>query len=239
MIFYSYSDNGCIVCSEKTYPIKEGTLLFIGAGKYHYTMPETPENYVRSKIFFRTEMLRNLLQAISAGEHFRDFSENSFVYAIVPASRRTEVDMMFRQLKNVSGDLIHSEVLLASVILAMLSCLDRFSLEITSADSGYMSKAVEFINRNITGEISIDKICEAVNVSKYHFCRKFKECTGMTVMDYILNTRITLAKSLLREKDNTVTAISENCGFSSVSYFCRVFKEETGRTPLGYRKEFI
>jgi AraC-like DNA-binding protein len=55
-------------------------------------------------------------------------------------------------------------------------------------------------------------------------------------MDYILKTRIAMAKELLCEADMSVTEISESCGFSSISYFSRTFKNETGMSPLKYKK---
>ena len=73
-------------------------------------------------------------------------------------------------------------------------------------------------------------------MSKYYFCRMFKQKTGVTVMEYILKTRIVMAMELLGEATLTVTEISEACGFSSVSYFSRAFKNETGVSPLKYKK---
>jgi AraC-like DNA-binding protein len=96
---------------------------------------------------------------------------------------------------------------------------------------------MDYINRNILSDITIDEICSAVHMSKYYFCRKFKESMGMTVMDYVLQTRIVLAKSILAKESMSITNVSEHCCFSSVSYFCRVFKEHTGKTPLEYRKQ--
>ena len=55
MFLYTYSDGGNIVCSEKVYPIRNGVLCFVGAGKYHYTMPDEPEHYERSKLFIYPE----------------------------------------------------------------------------------------------------------------------------------------------------------------------------------------
>ena len=73
-------------------------------------------------------------------------------------------------------------------------------------------------------------------MSKYHFCRRFRNAVGTTVMDYILRTRIMMAKDMLDNENMTVTEISNKCGFSSLSYFSRVFKEKTGKTPVEYRK---
>ena len=85
--------------------------------------------------------------------------------------------------------------------------------------------------------IEIDDICDAIHVSKYYFCQKFKQVTGTTVMNYILNTRIASAKSMLENPALSISEVSEQCGFSSISYFCRVFKEESGMTPLQFQKK--
>ena len=97
--------------------------------------------------------------------------------------------------------------------------------------------SVEYINRHITEEIRIDQICAECYLSKYHFCRLFKEKIGLTVMQYILKTRVAMAKELLSESDLSITEISESCGFSSISYFSRAFKNETGVSPLQYKKQ--
>jgi len=49
--------------------------------------------------------------------------------------------------------------------------------------------------------------------------------------------RIQKAKSLLTNGTHTITAVSEECGFSSLYHFCRAFKEKTGMTPTEYAKD--
>ncbi|MGH2183156.1 helix-turn-helix domain-containing protein, partial [Enterococcus faecalis] len=48
--------------------------------------------------------------------------------------------------------------------------------------------------------------------------------------------KITWAKRLLLETDNTIALIREDLGFVDDSYFVRIFKQQTGETPLKYRK---
>ena len=98
MIIYMHSDGGCIVCSEKSYPIKKGVLCFVGDGKYHYTMPEIPEKYDRSKLFISVEdsdKIMNML-AVKANK----FSSGSFVYALVDENERSAVESVFRKIKD-------------------------------------------------------------------------------------------------------------------------------------------
>ena len=49
MIIYVHEGEGILVTGEKSYPFRSGTLAFVGADKYHYTMPSDTEKYKRSK----------------------------------------------------------------------------------------------------------------------------------------------------------------------------------------------
>ena len=94
----------------------------------------------------------------------------------------------------------------------------------------------EYINNHIHEDIRIDSICEAIHVSKYYFCKKFKQSTGITVMNYILKTRIISATNLLESTDLPIGEISEKCGFSSPSFFSQAFRKEHGVTPRQYQQ---
>ena len=235
MIIYMYSDGGSIVCRESIYPIKQGALCFIGAGKYHYTMPSDPAVYDRTKIFFPSELLRGIVSLISDGRDFSGFTWDSIVYAEIKEGDREYVDEIFGSLA-ASQSLPHERAEQVLSLIKLLRLIEENSTHGATSDSGSLGGAIDYINKNIFREISIDEICAAVHISKYHFCRRFKQNMGMTVMDYVLKTRIILAKNMLEKENASITEVSDRCGFSSVSYFCRVFKESVGKTPLQYRK---
>ena len=64
----------------------------------------------------------------------------------------------------------------------------------------------------------------------------FKQKTGLSIIEYVLKERITLAKSLLMEGSFPLTKIAEQVGFFDYNYFSRTFKKLTGYTPLAYKK---
>lgn len=235
MFIYMHSDGGSIVCSEKTYPIKKGTLCFVGAGKYHYTMPDIPKNYDRSKLFVTPDFLRKIQELLPENTR-HSFTNDTFIYAQVDEENISATENIFKEIKDFETDKTHSDLMLLSGLAKLMFLTDKYSLDKIPSASGFMNKAIEYINRNIFNEITIDEICSAIHMSKYYFCRQFKINTGLTVMDYILKTRIVLAKNMLEKENLSVTEISEQCGFSSISYFCRVFKTETGMTPLKFQK---
>ena len=239
MIIYMYSDGGSLVCGKKTFPIRKGALCFVGADMYHYTMPENPDKYVRSKLFVTNEELRAMLSVLlQEREETERFDSESFIYAQVPNDERTMVDALFYDVHRFRESKQHRAVKLGS-FLRLLACIEENKVEAISPESDFMNYAIDYINAHIAEDISIEDICDAAHVSKYHFCREFKKRTGQTVMEYILATRIVLAKEMLQKTDLTVGEISERCGFSGISYFCRVFKQDTGKTPLGFRKSGV
>lgn len=234
MIIYMYSDGGSIVCKEKIYPIKKGSLCFVGAEKFHYTMPDTPDSYERSKIFISTDELQKLLALLPENSPLRNvFNDEAIVYAHIEDD--APVEQQFEEISSCTNS-EYALPMLYSCFMKLLILLHKNAGENVIGSSKGMYKAIEYINSHIYEDISIDNICSAVHISKYHFCRQFKKATGLTVMEYILKTRIVIAKNMLLKEKITITEISSRCGFSSVSYFSRIFKKETGMTPLKYRK---
>lgn len=67
-------------------------------------------------------------------------------------------------------------------------------------------------------------------------CRLFKRQTGITCNRYLSVLRIEKAKQLLRKTELSVTEVSSETGFNSITHFERVFKSLEGTTPSAYRR---
>ncbi|MBQ9545477.1 MAG: AraC family transcriptional regulator [Clostridia bacterium] len=233
LFMYVYSGEGAAVCSEGAFTIKPGSLLFICAGCYHYTLPGDPSEYVRSKIIVSPDKFSSLLSLIDDASLREVFSRKSFVCTLIPEREREGVEKLFSSLSGCAGRA--GELALLSGLMKLMYLAATFRADSLPSASGITAEAVAHINKNICSDLDVGSICRAVGVSKYHFCREFKKNTGLTVMEYVLKTRLVLAKNELEKSDLSVSQISEKCGFSSVSYFCRVFKKEEGVSPLRFR----
>ena len=84
---------------------------------------------------------------------------------------------------------------------------------------------------SLASEISRDELAEAVYMSPDYLTRIFKKETGMSISDYIIDKRLSLARKLLEETDFSIVEISQKTGFSYSSYFVRLFQKKTGMTP--------
>ncbi len=94
---------------------------------------------------------------------------------------------------------------------------------------------IEFIDSNYAEHLELETISRVLNLNEYYFCRLFKRATGSTVTDYLNFVRICKAEKLLKT-DMSISEISYNVGFSSLSYFNRIFKKYKFCSPTEYRK---
>jgi AraC-like DNA-binding protein len=102
----------------------------------------------------------------------------------------------------------------------------------------YLTKQViqtkYFIDNNFSNKITLDDICKAGYISKYHLIRSFKKLYGKTPNQYLTSVRIDKAKKLLR-KDNSVLEVCFSVGFDSPTTFAGLFKKIVGISPNNFK----
>lgn len=94
-----------------------------------------------------------------------------------------------------------------------------------------IKKAIRYIQENYNRSLSITEIAMEAGVSKYYFCRVFKEITGYTTVRYINILRCTNAKKLLLSGKCSVEEAALSCGFDNLSYFSKTYKKHMGSLP--------
>ncbi|GAB4534374.1 MAG: hypothetical protein Tsb0014_20510 [Pleurocapsa sp.] len=99
-----------------------------------------------------------------------------------------------------------------------------------------IQKAIAYIQENIDKKLYIEEIAGVVNVSKYYFCKLFRQSMGISPYQYLLQQKIEHSKSLLQSNwQLSLAEISLRCGFASQSHFSKCFRQHTGTTPKAYR----
>jgi len=99
-------------------------------------------------------------------------------------------------------------------------------------------KVQEFIENNPTESYTVDSICEKFNVGRRTFERKFKKCTGNSILKYIQRVKVEFAKKHLEAGRKTVNEIIFETGYKDIDAFRKVFKKITDLSPVDYRKKY-
>ena len=95
----------------------------------------------------------------------------------------------------------------------------------------WVKEALAYIRTHYREELSIDGICGRIGISKYYFCRVFREITGRTVVEHINFIRCSMARRMLLSGRYNVSESAEQCGFRNLSYFTRTYKRQFGELP--------
>jgi AraC family transcriptional regulator, arabinose operon regulatory protein len=98
---------------------------------------------------------------------------------------------------------------------------------------------VEYIKKNLTEPLTIEKLSAVAYMSQSHFFRSFKQEFGCSPVEFIIHERLNMAKTLLSQPQTTVTDACFKAGFNSVNYFCTLFKKHEGVSPRAFRQTVL
>lgn len=125
----------------------------------------------------------------------------------------------------------------AIIVDLLTGCFAKSSdRESESALSYKLSQILQYIDEHFSEKFSLDDLAEQFSISKYYLAHEFKKTYDMTIVQYILNKKITHAKTLLRYSNLPIEEIGIQCGIGDASYFNKIFKKIEGMTASQYRK---
>lgn len=126
-----------------------------------------------------------------------------------------------------------------SIIFQLMDILEllqqRFMEEATLKDE-LVLEALSFIHRNSNHSLTIEGLCHQLHVNRNSLNSRFKKATGYSIIDYVIEHRIHLAKQALAFTTLSIDEIAASNGFHEQTYFTKLFKKRKGITPSQYRK---
>lgn len=164
-----------------------------------------------------------------------DTTNNRFLSITTDKEIKNIYNLIINEMLNRKNYYKKAAVALCTSMLILLFrnlWLDQ-NQEINASDSktSLVKQSIGYINEHYNENITIADICATIGVSKFHFCRIFKEITQKTVNEYIIYLRVQQARFLLIEKSYSVSEAAEATGFNSNSYFSKCYKKILGILP--------
>ncbi len=127
---------------------------------------------------------------------------------------------------------LHTNIILLSILSEIKKLFDAKFFLNPAKETEQIRNIIEYVNSNLTNEISIDQLCKKFFLSRAQLYRNFKNATGSTVWDYIITKRLMLAKSYISDGIRASEAATA-CGFGDYSAFYRAYLGRYGTTPSG------
>ncbi len=100
---------------------------------------------------------------------------------------------------------------------------------------GRLRRVIDYIQGHLSGDISLTHLADVAKMSPFHFAHVFKESTGISPHQYVLQERVEKAKLLLSGNRLSLAEIGYALGFPSQSHFTTIFRKKVGTTPGAFR----
>lgn len=137
-----------------------------------------------------------------------------------------------------SGD----ELMVKSNLYAIIHHINKFCTETSDSslklESNYnkIKEVLMYVHTHYSEKLTVENAATLINYSPNYFSKLFRELTGTSFIQYVINYRLDIASEKLINTKLTITEIAEETGFSNLPYFTRSFTAKYGSTPNVYRK---
>lgn len=201
--------------------IRPNTLIYYEADRYHpwtYTWIGF-QGLKMDEYFKRTSLLETPCFHYDRDDRVRLCHEKMFEAYNLPENR----DLMMNSI-------------LYEYLYLLASKFPRKSIPPREKKISYVEEALRYIEANYAHSVNIQVIADHLNIERTYLYRLFKDITGVSPQEYLLDYRIRRACSLLKETDLPVSDIARSVGYGDALYFSRLFKQKKGSPPSQYRK---
>ena len=97
-------------------------------------------------------------------------------------------------------------------------------------------RAIERLRSDSDADVSLSALASEAGLSRFHFCRAFKDSTGLSPHAWLRQHRLEQAMSMLRDTDDSIVSVAAALGYSSQTAFAAAFRKLTGETPSDWRR---
>ena len=99
-----------------------------------------------------------------------------------------------------------------------------------------LRRAIERLRSDSDADVSLATLAADAGLSRFHFCRAFKESTGLSPHAWLRQYRLEHAMNMLRDTDVSVVSVAAALGYASQTAFAAAFRKLTGETPSDWRR---
>lgn len=225
-IEYIYEGEGVIQQDNKIFRVTAGDFFILYPNRFHhyFASPKNPWKKIWIVIEGNFSFLNTLF----------DLYKINNTVLLKGVNNPLRLDEIFEAIKYNSADIEQS---LETLLFQMIREIAVHS-QVQSDSESLAVAGKRYIDKMIYTRITVQDVCDKLAISRSYFFRLFKNEFGISPNDYIIASKINIAKKYLEETALSILHISERLAFTDTSHFSRTFKSVTGDTPVKYREKF-
>lgn len=243
---YIKKGRGEIRIDTDVYYAKEGDVFIIPPGHIHgiKSIPHKKMEY--ENIFFELEFLGSAYEDLCSKKYIQPIADGTMtipVYLYPEHELYTGVvkclDYVDKlcDIKSDGYELGVKGLLLTAFSILLGGKKENEKRETSEKIEQKIKYVIKRIEKDYWKKLTVEEMAKESGYSSSHFMRWFKENTGFSFNEYLIEYRLNRATEQLRKSDETIINIASSNGFDNLSNFNRLFKKRFLMTPTEYRNE--
>lgn len=245
---YTSNGKGVHTIDGESYEVSEGDILLIGYNQTHSFSAESRMRYVN--FFVKPEYMSEQLSGAQSiydifsffilDKYFDDESRRPPVVRLSGASK-LEIEKLIVNMEKEKKEVKPGyELALDGYMKLVFTLIIRAfrESETHSIVTSITPELLNYIDNNYDQNLTLTSLANKCFYNPAYLGRLFKSTFNKSLKEYITEKRVSHAKRLLIETDDTAESISRRIGYDDKKRFYTIFKEKTGYTPIGYREKF-
>ncbi len=248
-LIYISGGQGMITIQSHSYLVKTDDMIIVPPQMIHSIEQYADSQMAYFNILFQFSLLHYSVNDACYEKYFKPL----YCHTRLPSlylNVETELNRLMRphimylienRKKCDAGD----ELMVKSNLFAIMHYINQYSTPASGAElslkNNYdkLKNLLVYIQSNYNRSITVKDAAAICGFSPSHFMKLFKELTGKSFSQYVIDYRLEIAARQLIETTDKIIDLAENVGFHNVSYFTRAFHSKYGETPSAYRNHYI
>lgn len=233
---------------DRMITLQPGDIVLIPPYVFHFACQQSSDTYCRVVLNMKETVIQSLIARDESYRHITDvFYQTPDYHIHVNGSTLRQLIDIACALEAASGskaDAYGANILSKSLLSIILVILNRQAassvapiLPQTQAPSmpKVVTDVIHYVDQNLAGDLSVSGIAESVHLNSVYLTRLFRQYSGLSLQQYIIEKRLAEAKRMLRNGQSP-TDVCYACGFNNYSNFSRTFTNHVKISPRQYQE---
>ena len=233
MLHFILKGQGHYYLNNKHYKLNENQCFLTEPGTVTLYRAEPTNPWTYTWICFNGDYVPHLLKQsnLNTDNPIINLSCNQTIYEIIKEM------LSYHQLTPANECYLQSKLYLifAKLHEALQSVYNKVELN----NNFYVTKAIEYIEKNTFTNLSVNDIARYLNISRSHLYALFKQELNTSPQQFLTNAKIANARELLSKTKIPIYSVALSCGYKNAFAFSRAFKQVTNISPREYRQHYL